>query len=164
MSKYGIVIIIILLITVIGFSAWQVLSGESESPIISSNENEEKPLGVSFSDDIEKYIIDLSLDKKTYAEKDIAYVEVKIMSNEDISNIFVEIEGLENNLGKKYIFERKEISLEKSKENIIKYEKQLPTCSSCSGFREGEYEIEARILRNDYVLASDKVDINLKAR
>ncbi len=153
MSKYGKYIIGVLLGVVLIVAVWQ---------IVLSRNGDDKP-SLAYPENIqEKVDIFSHLDQEVYFSNDMAQLEIKISSNSDSGKLMVLIEGMKNDFGVNYFNEKKIIKLSKDAEETIKIEKQLPQCSSCSGFFEGKYEIQASVLRGSYVLAKDIIGFTLK--
>lgn len=152
MSKYSVYIIIALLGAVIAFSAWQIMAGPDFS---------EKRSGVLFPETKQENIdIRIDMNQSVYHSHDEVEMNIIINGSEDVKNLMVEVSGVKDRYGEEYIKEKKEISLEKGKEVSLKIIKQLPECSTCAGFKEGEYQIDVEVLKESYAVAKSNVKFN----
>lgn len=100
-------------------------------------------------------------DKEVYKAKENITLTVKLKSNKDINNVFIQSVGVR---GKSYDYfnQSKTVNLEAGVEQTVGFTSPLPSCSSCSGVSPGTYSITTSVSANNQVIASRTISFILQ--
>lgn len=106
-------------------------------------------------------ITSVTTDKDLYHSKEVMNITVLANAQGDMSNTTLKIRGLQDRHGDFQL--EKEIPVNLSSGlNILAYDHQLPSCSSCSGLSEGTYQIEIELIHDGTIISNMSHSIQLK--
>lgn len=106
-------------------------------------------------------ITSVTTDKDLYHSKEVMNITVLAKLQGDMSNTSLKLRGLQDRHGDFQL--EKEIPVNLSSGlNILTYDHQLPSCSSCSGLSAGTYQIEVELIQDGIVLSNMTHSIQLE--
>lgn len=129
-----------------------------EEPVEEKNVPSQEP---SYQDKEIIAQIDLTTDKNLYHSGENINLNLKINIHRAIDNVNLFIFGIKNRYDEYSVYEIKMVNLNKG-ENNLRYSLKLPYCNSCSGVKEGEYQIKIELIKNEILLGESDLNISLK--
>lgn len=100
-------------------------------------------------------------DKDLYHSKEIMGITVSVSSQGNMANSTLIFRGLKDRHGEFQLDEEIPVNLSPGP-NMLVYEHQLPSCSSCSGLSAGTYQIEVALAHNGIVISNMTRSIDLE--
>lgn len=106
-------------------------------------------------------ITSVTTDRDLYHSKEVMNITVLANAQGDKSNTTLKFRGLQDRYGDFQL--EKEIPANLSSGlNLLAYEHQLPSCSSCSGLSAGTYQIEVELIQDGIVISNMTHSIQLE--
>jgi len=101
----------------------------------------------------------LTTDNQLYHSGDMINIDLNIYAYEDIPDAEIRFYGIHasrNRLDHSQIVDLKQGA------NTISHNFQAPSCNSCSGIKEGTYQITSELIQNTKLLAEKTTSIEIK--
>jgi len=103
--------------------------------------------------------------KTTFEEGDTLTFNVKITSEEnDYPGATLKVFGLESAFGEDVIQESREVALKKEQTRTERFSFKMPSCSSCSGVKEGRHTIYVNLIADNVLVGKAQFEIILRKK
>lgn len=103
----------------------------------------------------------LSTSRILYQNNERVSFEAKLKASRSATNVTLHLYGLKGKKDRFLIDESKSVNLEAGKENSVIFGARLPNCFSCAGLATGSYQIKLEVIKNNKIIGSGLVEINL---
>ncbi|MDT8358341.1 MAG: hypothetical protein RQ758_07555 [Methanomicrobiaceae archaeon] len=105
-------------------------------------------------------ITSLSTDKAEYHSRETMEISVNLSASQPVDNYLVKVEGITDKRGRTRLMQEQPVNLSAGREAVT-FKYQLPACNTCSGISEGEYAINATLVRDNVTVANASTTILL---
>ncbi|MBD3204537.1 hypothetical protein GF327_09680 [Candidatus Woesearchaeota archaeon] len=104
--------------------------------------------------------MNLNTDKSLYHSNELMNISVSMDSNKNIPNVTLNVKGIYSK--NRYRLDKVQmINLFKGN-NVVVVEYKTPKCNTCSGIRQGVYEIIAELSVDSVLVANNSAKIKIK--
>lgn len=105
-------------------------------------------------------ITSLSTDKAEYHSRETMEISVNLSASQPVGNYLVKVEGITDKRGRIRLSQEQAVNLSGGTQ-VVRFEYQLPSCNTCSGISEGDYAINATLVRDNVTVADASTTILL---
>jgi hypothetical protein len=104
--------------------------------------------------------MDLNTEKELYHSNELMKINVTINSNKELNNASLIVKGI-NSRKRFRLNKEQKINLKKGVNSFI-VEYTTPRCNTCSGIKEGTYEIIAKLIHDENIIANNSSNVEIK--
>jgi hypothetical protein len=97
-------------------------------------------------------ITEVTTDKELYHSREVIKIAIFLNASQETDDTTVRIVGIRDQFGRMRLSHTMPATIS-SKPAVLTYEYPLPHCSSCSGLKNGVYEINVTLVRNGAIIS-----------
>lgn len=105
-------------------------------------------------------ITSLATNSGTYESNEHMDISVSVFASKALEDCNISVEGIRDSRGRMRLSDERHVNLTGGK-NTFNFSYDLPVCSRCAGLGEGEYFVNASVIRNGTVLVTVSRPIQL---
>jgi len=94
----------------------------------------------------------VTTDKELYHSREVIKIAIFLNASQETDDIIVRIVGIRDQFGRMRLSHTMPANIS-SKPAVLTYDYPLPHCSSCSGLKNGVYEINVTLVRNGAIIS-----------
>jgi len=106
--------------------------------------------------------IQITSDKSLYHSGEKINLNLVIETTQDVESADLYLYGIKDKYNSYSLYEVKKINLTKGQKNFFEQSSDLPYCNSCSGIKEGDYLIYAKLIKDNVLIGQAELKITLK--